>query len=87
MTTTLPKSTSSNIHGRIVLAFILSTVFSILLVGTTLRYVLEKTTMDNWKKRQEFVTLEFAPQCDFEIQQAQKELEFISKLSACRVNG
>ena len=43
---------------------------------------LKKTTMDNWKKRQEFVTLEFAPQCDFEIQQAQKELEFISKLPA-----
>ena len=82
MTITRPKSTSSKIHRRIILAFILTTVFSILLVGTTLRYVLEKTTMDNWKKRQEFVTLEFAPQCDFEIQEAKRDIEFVSKLPA-----
>ena len=82
MTTTLPKSTSLKIHRRIILTFILTTVFAILLVGTTLRYVLEKTTMDNWKKRQKFVTLEFAPQCDFEIQEAQRDLEFVSKLDA-----
>ena len=81
MTTTRPKSTSHKIHRRIILTFILSTVFAVLLVGTTLRYVVEKTTMDNWKKRQEFVTLEFAPQCDFEIQEAKRDLEFVSKMA------
>ena len=81
MATTLNESTSSKIHRRIILAFILTTVISILLVGTTLRYVLEKTTMDNWKKRQEFVTLEFAPQCDHEIQEAKRDLEFVSKMA------
>jgi PAS domain S-box-containing protein len=80
MTTTLPKSTSYKIHRRIVLTFLLTTAFSILLVGTTLRYVLEKTTLDNWKKRQEFVTLEFAPQCNHEIQAAKKDLEFVSRI-------
>ena len=80
MTTTLPKSTSSKIHRRIVLTFLLTTAFSILLVGTTLRYVLEKTTLYNWKKRQEFVTLEFAPQCNHEIQAAKKDLEFVSRI-------
>ena len=80
MTTTLPESTSSKIHRRIVLTFLLTTAFSILLVGTTLRYVLEKTTLDNWKKRQEFVTLEFAPQCNHEIQAAKKDLEFVSRI-------
>ena len=82
MPTTSNKPISLKLHKRIILTFILTTVFAILLVGTTLRYVLEKTTMDNWKKRQEFVTLEFAPQCDFEIQQAQRDLEFVSKLDA-----
>ncbi|MBT3256432.1 MAG: PAS domain S-box protein [Deltaproteobacteria bacterium] len=81
MTTTWPQSTSLRIHRRIILTFILTTLFSILLVGTTLRYVVEKTTMDNWKKRQEFVTLEFAPQCDHEIQEAQRDLEFVSKMA------
>jgi len=82
MTTTWPKSTSLKIRRRIILVFVLTTVVSILLVGTTLRYVVEKTTMDNWKKRQEFVTLEFAPQCNFEIQEAQRDLEFVSKMAA-----
>lgn len=75
-------TTSLKIRRRIILVFILTTMFSILLVGTTLRYVVEKTTMDNWEKRQEFVTLEFAPQCDFEIQEAQRDLQFISKMAA-----
>ncbi|MBW2203310.1 MAG: PAS domain S-box protein, partial [Deltaproteobacteria bacterium] len=81
MPTTSNKPISLKLHRRIILTFILTTVFAILLVGSTLRYVLEKTTIDNWKKRQEFVTLEFAPQCDFEIQQAQRDLEFVSKMA------
>ena len=82
MATTWPESTSQKIHRRIILTFILTTVFAILLVGSTLRYVLEKTTMDNWKKRQEFVTLEFVPQCDHEIQEATRDLEFVSRMPA-----
>jgi hypothetical protein len=57
-------------------------VFAILLVGIFLKYVLEKMALDNWKESQKFVTLEFAPQCDIEIQDAQEHLEFISKLPA-----
>ena len=82
MPTTSNKSISLKLHKRIILTFILSTVFAVLLVGTTLRYVVEKTTIDNWKKTQEFVTLEFAPQCDFQIQEAKRDLEFVSKLPA-----
>ena len=82
MSTTSRKPISLRLHKRILLAFILTTILAILFVGSTLRYVLEKTTMENWKKRQEFVTLEFSPQCDFEIQEAQKELEFVSKMAA-----
>jgi len=74
-------TTSLKIRRRIILVFILTTVFSILLVGTTLKYVVEKTRMDNWKKTQDFVTLEFAPQCDFEIQEAQRDLQFVSKMA------
>jgi PAS domain S-box-containing protein len=81
MPTTSNKPISLKLHKRIILTFILTTVFAILFVGSTLRYVLEKTTMDNWKKRQEFVTLEFAPQCDFEIQEAKRDLEFVSKMA------
>ena len=82
MSITSNKPISLKLHKRIVLTFILTTVFAILLVGSTLRYVLEKTTIDNWKKRQKFVTLEFAPQCDFEIEEALRNLEFLSRLSA-----
>ena len=82
MTTTLPKSTSYRIHRRIILTFILTTLFAVLLVGTTLRYVLEKTTMENWEKKQGFITAEFAPQCDLEIDEAKRTLEFLSKLPA-----
>ena len=82
MTIPRPKSSSLKIRRRMIFVFVLTTLFSILLVGTTLRYVVEKTTMDNWKKRQEFVTLEFAPQCDFEIQEAQRDLQFVSKMAA-----
>jgi len=67
---------------QIILVFILSSVIAILLVGISLKYALEKTTLDNWKKQQEFVTLEFAPQCDFEIQEAQRDLAFVSKMAA-----
>ena len=80
MPTTANKPISLKLHKRIILTFILATVLAILLVGSTLRYALEKTTMDNWKKRQEFETLEFAPQCDFEIQEAKRELELLSKM-------
>jgi PAS domain S-box-containing protein len=76
-TTTFPT-----IHKRIILVFILSSVFAILLVGSALNYALKKTTMDEWKKRQAFVTLEFAPQCDFEINEVKRNLEFLSKMPA-----
>ena len=82
MQTTSNKPISLKLHKRIILTFILTTVFAIIFVGSTLRYVLEKTTMDNWKKRQEFVTLEFAPQCNHEIQEAKRDLEFVSKMAA-----
>ena len=74
------KTTFPTIHRRIILVFILSSVFAILLVVTALNYALKKTTMDNWKKNQAFVTLEFAPQCDFEINEVKKNLEFLSKM-------
>ena len=73
------KTTFPTIHKRIILVFILSSVFAILLVGSALNYALKKTTMDEWKKRQAFVTLEFAPQCDFEINEVKRNLE----TSAC----
>ena len=82
MPTSSNKPISLKLHKRIILTFILTTVVAILLVGSTLRYVLEKTTIENWKKRQEFVTLEFAPQCDFEIEEALRNLEFLSRLPA-----
>jgi len=68
------------IHKRIIFVFILSAVCAILMVGIVLRYVVEKTTLDNWKKRQEFVMLGYAPQCNFEIEEAKKQLEFLSKM-------
>ncbi len=76
------KTTFPTIHKRIILVFILSSVFAILLVGSALNYALKKTTMDEWKKRQAFVTLEFAPQCDFEINEVKRNLELLSKMSA-----
>jgi len=76
------KTTFPTIHKRIILVFILSSVFAILLVGSALNYALKKTTMDEWKKRQAFVTLEFAPQCDFEINEVKRNLEFLSKMPA-----
>ncbi|OQY12037.1 MAG: hypothetical protein B6I30_05645 [Desulfobacteraceae bacterium 4572_187] len=82
MPTASNKPIFHKLHKRIILTFVLTIVLAILLVGGTLRYVLEKTTIDNWKKRQKFITLEFAQQCDFEIQEAQRDLEFVSKLPA-----
>ena len=76
------KPTFLSIHKKIILVFILSSAVAILLVGVTLNYVLKKTALDNWKKRQEFVTLEFAPQCDFVIEEAVIDLQFVSKLPA-----
>ncbi len=76
------KATFLTIHRRIILVFILSSVFAILLVGSALNYTLKKTSLDNWKKKQEFVTLEFAPQCDFEIDEIKRNLEFLSKMPA-----
>lgn len=67
---------------QIILVFVLSSAVAILLVGISLKYALEKTTLDNWKRQQEFVTLEFASQCDFEIHEAQRDLEFVSKMDA-----
>ena len=69
-----------SIHRRIILVFILSSVFAVLMVGIVLKYVLENMALDNWKESQKFITLEFAPQCDFEIEEAKTHLEFISKL-------
>ena len=74
------RSALLSIHRRILLVFIMSCVFAVLLVGIFLKYVLEKTALDNWKKSQEFITLEFAPQCDFEIEDSLRHLEFIAKL-------
>jgi len=76
------KASGINFQKWIIFVFVLSSVFSILLVGIALNFVLEKTTLENWKKRQEFVTMEFAPQCDFEIEEAKRDLEFLSKIPA-----
>ena len=75
------ESSFVKVYKRIILTFILSSVGAILLVGTALNFIIEKTTLDNWKKRQEFVTAEFAPQCNFEIEEAQRPLELLSKMA------
>ncbi|NQU65548.1 MAG: PAS domain S-box protein, partial [SAR324 cluster bacterium] len=70
------------IRKRIILIFILSGVLAVILVGIALNLILEKATLENWKKRQEFVTSEFAPQCDFEIEETVRNLELLAKLPA-----
>ena len=71
---------SSKIFRRIILVFVLSSAVAALLVGSTLKYMLTRATLDSWKQQQEFVTLEFAEQIDSEIEETLNHLRFLATL-------
>ena len=62
------KSESFILYRRIILVFALSSVLSALLVGSALRYLLTRSTLNNWKQQQKFITLNFSSGINLEIE-------------------
>ncbi len=75
-------SESIRIYRQIILIFVLTSVIAAVLAGFFLHSVLSRTTLNNWMRHQEFVSRVISPQCDFQIQDGQRHLEFLARMPA-----